>query len=103
MLVDSIFRYILLSSLAELSITYLHVKQGIDLMSAPLRASTSRGPVDVEQQCGATLPNGAQCSRNLTCKRHSMAAKRAVAGRSMPYDMLLVAYQKRNPSREDST
>ena len=32
-----------------------------------------------------------------------MGAKRAVAGRSMPYDMLLAAYQKKNQSREDST
>ncbi|CAN6619587.1 hypothetical protein TRVA0_007S03488 [Trichomonascus vanleenenianus] len=55
-----------------------------------------KGPVDVEKQCGVPLPNGALCARSLTCKTHSMGAKRAVPGRSQPYDVLLQAYQKRN-------
>ncbi|OJJ43277.1 hypothetical protein ASPZODRAFT_136492 [Penicilliopsis zonata CBS 506.65] len=59
-----------------------------------------KGPVDVEKQCGVTLPNGAQCARSLTCKSHSMGAKRAVPGRSLPYDMLLQAYQKKNQARQ---
>lgn len=62
-----------------------------------------KGPVDVEKQCGVTLPNGAQCARSLTCKSHSMGAKRAVPGRSLPYDMLLQAYQKKNQARQQST
>lgn len=61
-----------------------------------------KGPVDVEKQCGVTLPNGAQCARSLTCKSHSMGAKRAVPGRSLPYDMLLQAYQKKNQARQQS-
>jgi len=61
-----------------------------------------KGPVDVERQCGVTLPNGAQCARSLTCKSHSMGAKRAVPGRSLPYDMLLAAYQKKNQARQQS-
>jgi hypothetical protein len=61
-----------------------------------------KGPVDVERQCGVVLPNGAQCARSLTCKSHSMGAKRAVPGRSMPYDMLLQAYQKKNQARQQS-
>jgi SAGA-associated factor 73 len=52
--------------------------------------------VDVERQCGVPLPNGGFCARSLTCKTHSMGAKRAVQGRSQPYDVLLAAYQKRN-------
>ena len=62
-----------------------------------------KGPVDVEKQCGVPLPNGAQCARSLTCKSHSMGAKRAVPGRSLPYDMLLQAYQKKNQAKQQST
>ncbi|KAI1913588.1 SAGA complex subunit Sgf73 [Ophidiomyces ophidiicola] len=61
-----------------------------------------KGPVDVEKQCGVILPNGGQCARSLTCKSHSMGAKRAVPGRSLPYDMLLQAYQKKNQARQQS-
>lgn len=66
------------------------------------KAAKPKGPVDVEKQCGVTLPNGAQCARSLTCKSHSMGAKRAVPGRSLPYDMLLAAYQKKNQARQQS-
>ncbi|KAI9678924.1 MAG: hypothetical protein M1829_001909 [Trizodia sp. TS-e1964] len=59
-----------------------------------------KGPVDVEKQCGVILPNGAMCARSLTCKSHSMGAKRAVPGRSLPYDMLLQAYQKKNQAKQ---
>ncbi|KAI0399593.1 SCA7, zinc-binding domain-containing protein [Xylaria palmicola] len=58
------------------------------------------GPVDVEKQCGVLLVNGQPCARSLTCKSHSMGAKRAVAGRSLPYDMLLAAYQKKNQAKQ---
>lgn len=66
------------------------------------KAPKPKGPVDVEKQCGVILPNGAQCARSLTCKSHSMGAKRAVPGRSLPYDMLLQAYQKKNQARQQS-
>ncbi|KAM6513435.1 SAGA complex subunit Sgf73 [Fusarium falciforme] len=59
-----------------------------------------KGPVDVERQCGVILPNGQPCARSLTCKSHPMGAKRAVAGRSLPYDMLLAAYQKKNQAKQ---
>lgn len=59
-----------------------------------------KGPVDVERQCGVILPNGQACARSLTCKSHSMGAKRAVPGRSLPYDMLLAAYQKKNQAKQ---
>ncbi|KAL9598964.1 MAG: hypothetical protein Q9219_004147 [cf. Caloplaca sp. 3 TL-2023] len=59
-----------------------------------------KGPVDVEKQCGVLLPNGGYCARSLTCKSHSMGAKRAVPGRSMPYDFLLNQYQKKNQAKQ---
>lgn len=59
-------------------------------------ASRQKGPVDVERQCGVALPNGGFCARSLTCKTHSMGAKRAVPGRSASYDTLLAAYQHKN-------
>lgn len=60
------------------------------------------GIVDVEKQCGVLLPNGRSCARSLTCKAHAIAAKRAVAGRSLPYDMLLAAYQKGLEAKKQS-
>ena len=59
-----------------------------------------KGPVDVERQCGVLLPNAAMCARSLTCKSHSMGAKRSVPGRSLPYDVLLANYQKKNQARQ---
>lgn len=61
-----------------------------------------KGPVDVERQCGVSLPNGGQCARSLTCKSHSMGLKRAVPGRSLPYDILLAQYQKKNQAKQQS-
>lgn len=58
--------------------------------------------VDVDKQCGVPLvspegePLGGLCARSLTCKTHSMGAKRAVKGRSQAYDVLLSMYQQRN-------
>ncbi|OBA24552.1 SCA7-domain-containing protein [Metschnikowia bicuspidata var. bicuspidata NRRL YB-4993] len=62
-------------------------------------ATKAKGPVDVEKQCGVPLPLGGFCARSLTCKTHSMGAKRAVPGRSAPYDVLLQQYQKRNQAK----
>lgn len=61
-----------------------------------------KGPVDVEKQCGVLLPNGGYCARSLTCKSHSMGAKRGVPGRSLPYDILLASYQKKNQAKQQS-
>ncbi|KAG9552945.1 hypothetical protein KCU71_g12121, partial [Aureobasidium melanogenum] len=52
--------------------------------------------INVEKQCAVPLPNGARCARGLTCKRHGMSAKRAVPGRSAPFDQLLATYQHEN-------
>ncbi|KAF2686343.1 SCA7-domain-containing protein, partial [Lentithecium fluviatile CBS 122367] len=64
------------------------------------KAAKPKGPVDVEKQCGVALPNGGFCARSLTCKSHSMGLKRAVPGRSLPYDMLLAQYQKKNQAKQ---
>lgn len=59
----------------------------------------NKGPIDVDKQCGVINDKGLPCSRSLTCKSHSMGAKRAVEGRSAPYDALLFEWQKAtNPS-----
>ncbi|KAG2160364.1 hypothetical protein VTO58DRAFT_105082 [Aureobasidium pullulans] len=63
------------------------------------KAPRPKAPVDVEKQCGVPLANGAQCARSLTCKSHSMGAKRAVPGRSAPYDKLLAEYQRKNQAK----
>ena len=73
-----------------------------ELEAAKPKAVKPKGPVDVEKQCGVLLPNGAMCARSLTCKSHAMGAKRAVPGRSLPYDMLLAAYQKKNQAKQQS-
>lgn len=65
----------------------------------PKNLTKPKGPVDVEKQCGVPLPSGGYCARSLTCKTHSMGAKRAVLGRSAPYDVLLQQYQKRNQAK----
>jgi SAGA-associated factor 73 len=67
---------------------------------AKTKAPRPKAPVDVEKQCGVELPMGGQCARSLTCKSHSMGAKRAVPGRSAPYDKLLLEYQRKNQARQ---
>ncbi|PVU94809.1 hypothetical protein BB559_002918 [Furculomyces boomerangus] len=48
---------------------------------------------DLDKQCGVVIPpSNKQCTRSLTCKAHSMAMKRAVRGRSQPFDTLLQAH-----------
>ncbi len=63
------------------------------------KPNRAKAPVDVEKQCGVELPLGGQCARSLTCKSHSMGAKRAVPGRSAPYDKLLLEYQRKNQAK----
>jgi hypothetical protein len=53
-------------------------------------------PVDLERQCGVLLPNGQPCARSLTCKSHTVTAKRAVLGRSTNFDTLLAALSGEN-------
>lgn len=66
------------------------------------KAAKPKGPVNVEIQCGVPLDpeKGGFCARSLTCKSHSMGLKRAVPGRSLPYDQLLANYQKKNHAKQ---
>ncbi|KAI1319000.1 hypothetical protein EDD11_005198 [Mortierella claussenii] len=68
-------------------------------------AGRVKGPLDLDKQCGViTVPGGAPCARSLTCKSHSMSSKRAVEGRSRPYDVLLSQYQKKPmPVKDEKT
>ncbi|KAI9029964.1 SCA7, zinc-binding domain-containing protein [Phycomyces nitens] len=62
--------------------------------------SKQKGPLDLDRQCGVLQgPNSTPCTRSLTCKSHSMGAKRAVEGRSQAYNELLAAYQKKGVGR----
>lgn len=63
---------------------------------ANARAPRAKAAFNIDRQCGVLLPNGQPCARSLTCKAHSMGAKRAVKGRSAPYDTLLQNYQREN-------
>ncbi|KAF8892105.1 SCA7, zinc-binding domain-containing protein [Infundibulicybe gibba] len=62
----------------------------------PLTKGRYKGPVDYDKQCGVINDRNLPCSRSLTCKTHSMGAKRAVQGRSKKYDELLVEWQRAN-------
>lgn len=55
-----------------------------------------QGPVDVDKHCGVINDKGFPCSRSLTCKTHSMGAKRSVPHRSQPYDVLLAEWIRTN-------
>ncbi|KAL0953593.1 hypothetical protein HGRIS_004801 [Hohenbuehelia grisea] len=55
-----------------------------------------KGPVDLDRHCGVINDKNLPCSRALTCKSHSMGAKRAVQGRSRDYDELLLDWQRAN-------
>ena len=66
------------------------------MCSSDLTKGRFKGPVDFDKQCGVINDKGLNCSRSLTCKSHSMGAKRAVEGRSKPYDELLLEWNRLN-------
>lgn len=53
-----------------------------------------------DKNCGVPLPSGQPCMRSLTCKQHSMGAKRAVVGRSAAYDLLLANYHRQHQMKQ---
>ncbi|EIW82061.1 SCA7-domain-containing protein [Coniophora puteana RWD-64-598 SS2] len=63
---------------------------------AKITKGRTKGPVDYDKQCGVINDKGLPCSRSLTCKAHSMGAKRAVEGRSKSYDELLLDWNRAN-------
>ena len=76
----------------EGELTFNHV----DFDSGQTSGSRLEGPVDYDRQCGVINDKNLPCSRSLTCKSHSMSAKRAVQGRSRNYDDLLLQWQRAN-------
>ncbi|RTE67938.1 hypothetical protein BHE90_017687 [Fusarium euwallaceae] len=71
-----------------------------DEPKAKVPKPSGKCPVEVDLQCGVMLTNSQPCARSLACKRHSMRAKRAVAGRTLPYDMLLDTYRKEKQAKQ---
>ncbi|GAV53280.1 hypothetical protein ZYGR_0AI05640 [Zygosaccharomyces rouxii] len=63
------------------------------------RNPTEKHLIDFNKQCGVELPEGGYCARSLTCKSHSMGAKRSVIGRTQPFDVLLAAYHKQHQTK----
>lgn len=59
-------------------------------------AKRAKGPPNLDAQCGVINDKGLPCTRSLTCKSHAMGAKRAVQGRSKPYDELLLEWNRQN-------
>src|SRR6266478_195297 len=58
-----------------------------------------KGPFNPDRHCGVINDKNLPCSRSLTCKSHSMGAKRAVQGRSKDYDELLLEWNRaHNPN-----
>lgn len=55
-----------------------------------------KGPTHLDKHCCVINEKGQPCSRSITCKVHSMVAKRAVQGRSKPYDELLLDWKREN-------
>ncbi|KAJ3032969.1 hypothetical protein HDV00_006878 [Rhizophlyctis rosea] len=59
-----------------------------------LKIASSAVEEDLPQQytCGVLLDNNLQCTRPITCRLHTVSAKRAAHGGSMQYDMLVSEY-----------
>lgn len=53
-----------------------------------------------DKNCGVLMPSRQPCMRSLTCKQHSMGAKRAVVGRSTAYDLLLANYHRQHQMKQ---
>lgn len=65
----------------------------------PVLTLVASEPLDFDRHCGVINDKGLPCSRSLTCKTHTVGAKRAVLGRSRPFDELHLEWQrKHNPN-----
>ncbi|TPX39612.1 hypothetical protein SeMB42_g06306 [Synchytrium endobioticum] len=61
--------------------------------SDPFKPEKSKGKgINLDERCGVTV-DGLTCTRAITCKKHSVVAKRGVHGRSKPYDVLALRFQ----------
>ena len=63
------------------------------------RNPTDKHLIDFDKQCGVGLPEGGYCARSLTCKSHSMGAKRSVEGRTKTFDELLANYHREHQTK----
>ena len=54
---------------------------------------------DLDAQCCVLLTEDKRCGRALDCKLHKFQQKRAVAGRSQPFDALLNAFKAAKPAK----
>lgn len=64
-----------------------------------IHSHSALNPLDYDRQCGVINDKGLPCSRSLTCKTHTVGAKRAVQGRTRPYDELYIEWQRtHNPN-----
>ena len=64
--------------------------------SAKVTKAHLKGPINYDRQFSVINDKNLPCSRSLTCKFHSMGAKRAVQGRPRNYDELLPEWQLAN-------
>jgi len=60
-----------------------------------------KGPINLDIHCGVINDKGVPCSRKLTCKSHAMGPKRAVVGRSRPFDELQQEMLRLNPKYKE--
>jgi SAGA-associated factor 73 len=58
--------------------------------------TAANGPLNLDRQCGVINDKGLPCMRSLTCKTHTVGSKRAVEGRTRPYDELYIEWQRIN-------
>ncbi|KAI9095152.1 SCA7, zinc-binding domain-containing protein [Phlyctochytrium arcticum] len=58
------------------------------------RTKKTSEPIDLDKQCGVRRDTGVLCTRSITCKIHSVGAKRSVAGRSQLYDLLFQEHRQ---------
>lgn len=74
------------------------VEREKDQKSTPLKTNTvvkkerAKNPTSafgLDTHCAVPLESGEPCTRSLTCKIHGVGKKRAVPGRSQPFDSLL--------------
>ncbi|KAJ3031108.1 UNVERIFIED_CONTAM: hypothetical protein HDU68_006487 [Siphonaria sp. JEL0065] len=72
-----------------------------DSVTAKEKAAKAKVPIDLDKHCAViTEPGGLPCARSITCKIHSVSAKRAVVGRTYLYDVLLADYQNKSRANQ---
>ncbi|WVQ75574.1 hypothetical protein IAR50_005201 [Cryptococcus sp. DSM 104548] len=66
---------------------------------AERKRQRANNPINVDRQCGVINDRNVPCARSLTCKTHTVGAKRSVPGRTRPYDELYLDWQREhNPN-----